>query len=111
MNGAALFSTLLAQVEQNVALQSFEFAQWFGKQESYITIPSILVVVFLIPFLLGWLLANNLRMQSHGWKIGLIFSALTASVVAVFLGWPPKLGVDLKFNSIEVHLAMIENSS
>jgi len=87
---------ILAQVQDNPWLRPLEFAEWFGSYKPYITVPIVLLVVFGLPFLLGWLWSKWLRMPNYSWRIGLILCAITASIVTILLGWPPKLGVDLK---------------
>ena len=53
--------------------------------------------------LIGHWLAKALRAADYGWKFGIILFAILASVVVVFRGWPPKLGVDLGGGSILVY--------
>ena len=53
--------------------------------------------------LIGHWLAKALRVTDYGWKFGVILFAILASAVVVFLGWPPKLGVDLGGGSILVY--------
>ena len=44
-----------------------------------------------------------MRAADYGWKFGVILFAMLASVVVVFRGWPPRLGVDLGGGSILVY--------
>ncbi len=53
------------------------------------------VAILVVPYLLGNLLAQGLRMADYGWKIGLILVALSAGIVINYFGWPPRLGIDL----------------
>ena len=53
------------------------------------------VGLLVISFLLGGYLSRALRMADYGWKIAVIILATLASIVVVYRGWPPKLGVDL----------------
>ncbi|MCR9118621.1 MAG: protein translocase subunit SecD, partial [bacterium] len=65
---------------------------------------ALIVAVVVVPFLLGNFVANSvLKMREYGWKIGLIFFAITASFVVILLGWPPNLGVDLQGGTILVY--------
>lgn len=82
---------LFAQLSQNAALQPLAIAKWFNALPSYVTIPVVLLLVFVVPFLLGRLIANALRLKDYSGKIGLVLCTLAASVVTLTLGWPPKL--------------------
>jgi SecD/SecF fusion protein len=50
----------------------------------------------IIPYFLGFPLANYFKLKTHGWRIGLILSTLACSLAMIAFYWPPKLGVDLK---------------
>lgn len=69
----------------------------------WITLPIVVVVVFVVPLLLGWLWARSLRMPAYSWRIGLMLCTIVASLVTITLGWPPKLGVDLKGGWIMIY--------
>ncbi len=56
-----------------------------------------------VSFFLGSYLGKKLRMSDHGWKIGLIFFTLLASIVVLLMGPPLKLGIDLSGGAILVY--------
>jgi SecD/SecF fusion protein len=96
MNPGLLLAPLLAQGNEESFLRPLPFAEWFGSLSAWITVPVVLLVVFVVPFLLGWLIARAVKMPTYAWRIGLILCTMVAGVVTIGLGWPPKLGVDLK---------------
>ena len=53
--------------------------------------------------LIGHWLAKAWRATDYGWKFGVILFAMLASAVVVYLGWPPRLGVDLGGGTILVY--------
>ena len=56
---------------------------------------TVLAVLF-VPMLLGGYFARRLRMADHGWRIGLILLAFSASTYVLLVGWPPGVGIDLR---------------
>jgi SecD/SecF fusion protein len=61
----------------------------------------LLIAVFLfvsigLSILLGNMIARTLRLEQYGWRLGLIFSILCISGMAIYLNWPPRFGVDLR---------------
>lgn len=50
----------------------------------------------IIPYLLGFPLANYFKLKTHGWRIGLVLSSFCVCLAIIGVYWPPKLGVDLK---------------
>lgn len=75
-----------------------EFAKFAdsGNWNLTIAIVIVLAIVLVLPFFLGNVIANAVRMPAYSWKIGLILCSVFGSLVVIYLGWPPKLGVDLK---------------
>jgi SecD/SecF fusion protein len=59
--------------------------------------------ILVAPFVLGYLLANALKLPDYGWKLGLILFTIIASAAQIGLRWPPALGVDLKGGVILVY--------
>ena len=60
------------------------------------------LVVLVVPFLLGGMLAKSLRMADDWWRIGLLLMAIIGPAVIICpkpkylgVGWPPKWGTDL----------------
>jgi SecD/SecF fusion protein len=69
-----------------------------------------LICVVALPFMLGEYIAKSLRMSDYGWKIGVILFSLALSGLIIApkpkgfgVGWPPKLGVDLKGGVILIY--------
>ncbi len=56
----------------------------------------IALAIVALSILVGQLLAKRWRMPEYSGKFGLILFSLIASGVVVGLGWPPKLGIDLR---------------
>ena len=54
----------------------------------------IVIALFVVPILLGNMLAKSLKMPDHGWKFALAIGTLAAAAVVVALG-ESKLGPDL----------------
>jgi SecD/SecF fusion protein len=93
-------ASLLAQTDPVTAERSWldplPFAVQFASYGPAVTVPTVLLVTIVIPFLLGWVWARAISMPTYWWRIGLILASIVGSIVAIALGWPPKLGVDLK---------------
>ncbi len=56
-----------------------------------------------VPTLVAWVLAKQLRASDMWARIAAVLVALTAGGVITALGWPPKLGIDLKGGVILVY--------
>ncbi|MEX2121877.1 MAG: protein translocase subunit SecD [Pirellulales bacterium] len=63
----------------------------------------IVAAVFLIPLLLGHYLAGVLRMPDYEWRISVALFAIVAGLTITVLGWPPKLGLDLRGGAILIY--------
>ncbi len=82
---ASLF-TLLAQAATNTLNQS-----------TGLSIKLLIVVGLIVAsFAAGTFLSKTLRMADYGWRIGLVLFALLVGLAICVMGWPPKLGIDLK---------------
>lgn len=55
----------------------------------------VTLAVIAIAVALGTWMARQFRMPDHGWKFGVVIFSVLAGVVVTYLGWPPKLGIDL----------------
>ena len=56
-----------------------------------------------VPTFIAWVLARQLRASDMWARIAAVLVALTAGGVITALGWPPKLGIDLKGGVILVY--------
>ena len=61
------------------------------------------LLVIAVPTLVAWLLAKQLRASDMWGRIAAVLVALTAGVAVTVLGWPPRLGIDLKGGVILVY--------
>jgi len=61
------------------------------------------LLVIAVPTLVAWLLAKQLRASDMWGRIAAVLVALTAGTVVTVLGWPPRLGIDLKGGVILVY--------
>ncbi|MFM8892552.1 MAG: protein translocase subunit SecD, partial [Planctomycetia bacterium] len=55
------------------------------------------------PTLLAWLLAKRLRFADLWGRLATVLVAVTAGTVITWMGWPPRLGIDLKGGVILVY--------
>ncbi len=56
-----------------------------------------------LPTLLAWFLAKQLRASDMWGRLATVLTALTAALAIIALGWPPRLGIDLKGGVILVY--------
>jgi len=56
-----------------------------------------------VPTLVSWLLSKQLRAADMWGRLATVLVALTAGAVITWLGWPPRLGIDLKGGVILVY--------
>jgi SecD/SecF fusion protein len=61
------------------------------------------LLVIAVPTLVAWLLAKQLRASDMWGRMAAVLVALTAGTVVTVLGWPPRLGIDLKGGVILVY--------
>ncbi len=64
---------------------------------------AIFIALLVASGLIGHWLAKTLRVAEYGVRFSIILFAMLASAVVVYLGWPPRLGVDLGGGSILVY--------
>ena len=62
---------------------------------------TLLTVV--VPTLLSWAVSKRLRAADMWGRLATVLVALTAGAVVTWLGWPPRLGIDLKGGVILVY--------
>ncbi|RLT15705.1 MAG: protein translocase subunit SecD [Planctomycetota bacterium] len=63
----------------------------------------ITVLTIAVPTLLAWLLSKRLRAADMWGRMATVLVALTAGIVIMAMGWPPRLGIDLKGGVILVY--------
>jgi SecD/SecF fusion protein len=63
----------------------------------------IAVSVFVVPTLLAWFVAKRLRLPDMWGRIAVVLVTLAAGGSICWLGWPPRLGIDLKGGLILVY--------
>ena len=64
---------------------------------------AITAATLVVPTFVAWLLAKQLRAADMWGRIAAVLVALTAGSVICSLGWPPRLGIDLKGGLILVY--------
>ncbi len=77
-----------------------------GNVHSSVWLPLVLIVA---AFAIGQVIANSLRVNEYGWKLGVILSAWLATLAIVTLG-DYKLGVDLQGGVILVYKVNLEET-
>ena len=63
----------------------------------------ITLLTVAVPTLLSWLVSKRLRAADMWGRLATVLVALTAGAVVTWLGWPPRLGIDLKGGVILVY--------
>jgi SecD/SecF fusion protein len=61
------------------------------------------VLTIVVPVTLAWLLAKRLRASDMWGRLAAVLTAIAVGGVIVWLGWPPRLGIDLKGGVILVY--------
>jgi SecD/SecF fusion protein len=61
------------------------------------------LAVIAVPTFIAWILAKQLRATDMWARIAAVLVALTAGIAVTVLGWPPRLGIDLKGGVILVY--------
>ena len=85
---------LLAQVTENTS------AVWWN--ESW-AVWGLTLAIILVPTVLAWLVTRQLRAGSLWGRLSVVLVALAAGIVVTVLGWPPRMGIDLKGGVILVY--------
>ncbi|MBL7182533.1 MAG: protein translocase subunit SecD, partial [Pirellulales bacterium] len=94
MNGMDGWFGLLAQVTENTS------AVWWN--ESW-AVWGLTLAIILVPTVLAWLVTRRLRAGSLWGRLSVVLVALAAGIVVTVLGWPPRMGIDLKGGVILVY--------
>jgi SecD/SecF fusion protein len=63
----------------------------------------LVLLTVAVPTFLAWLLSRRLRASDMWGRLAAVLTALAAGAVVVWLGWPPRLGIDLKGGVILVY--------
>ena len=63
----------------------------------------ITLLTVAVPTLVSWLLSKQLRAADMWGRLATVLVAATAGAVVTWLGWPPRLGIDLKGGVILVY--------
>jgi SecD/SecF fusion protein len=95
MPSIALSLSLFAQAAPQAAEMPWHEQGWFTAV--------LALIVIVVPFLLGQMLAKSLRMNEYSWRIGLVLFSVIAGSAICWLGWPPRLGIDLSGGVILVY--------
>jgi SecD/SecF fusion protein len=94
MNGMDGWFGLLAQVTEDAS------AVWWN--ESW-AVWGLTLAIILVPTVLAWLVTRRLRAGSLWGRLSVVLVALAAGIVVTVLGWPPRMGIDLKGGVILVY--------
>jgi SecD/SecF fusion protein len=94
MNGMDGWFGLLAQVTENAS------AVWWN--ESWVVWAMTLSIIS-VPTFLAWLVTRQLKASGLWGRLSIVLVALTAGIVVTALGWPPRMGIDLKGGVILVY--------
>ncbi|MEX1039447.1 MAG: protein translocase subunit SecD [Pirellulaceae bacterium] len=62
-----------------------------------------LILVIVVPYVAGNMIARGIRLPEYGWRLGIVLSSVVTGIVVVSLWWPPKFGIDLKGGVILVY--------
>ena len=85
---------LLAQVTENAS------AVWWN--ESW-AVWGLTLAIILVPTVLAWFVTRRLRAGGLWGRLSVVLVALAAGIVVTVLGWPPRMGIDLKGGVILVY--------
>jgi SecD/SecF fusion protein len=100
MNTPTTAFLLLAQVAGEAAASPAVGLPWWQTRWSAWLIT---LGVLIIPTLLAWMITKSLRLSDMWGRLATVLVALAAGGVICWLGWPPRLGIDLKGGLILVY--------
>jgi SecD/SecF fusion protein len=91
---------LFAQVAATIPAASAPVVPWWRENWA---LWGIALLTLAVPTFVAWILAGRLRAADMWGRIATVLVALTAGLVICALGWPPRLGIDLKGGLILVY--------
>ncbi|MGI9454636.1 MAG: protein translocase subunit SecD [Pirellulales bacterium] len=94
MNGMDGWFGLLAQVTENAS------AVWWN--ESW-AVWVLTLAIISVPTFLAWVVTRQLKASGLWGRLSIVLVALAAGIVVTALGWPPRMGIDLKGGVILVY--------
>jgi SecD/SecF fusion protein len=100
MNIPTIASGFLAQAMAVTPAAATAAVPWW--RESW-AMWGIAMLTLAVPTLIAWLIAGRLRAADMWGRIAAVLVALTMGLVICWLGWPPRLGIDLKGGLILVY--------
>jgi SecD/SecF fusion protein len=100
MNIPTITIGLLAQTMAATPAAATTAVPWW--RESW-AMWGIAMLTLAVPTLVAWLIAGRLRAADMWGRIAAVLVALTMGLVICWLGWPPRLGIDLKGGLILVY--------
>jgi SecD/SecF fusion protein len=102
MNSLPIAIQLFAQTADVVAAAAVPTAAMPWWREPW-AVWAMTLLTIAVPTLLSWLLAKRLRAADMWGRLATVLVALTAGALVTWLGWPPRLGIDLKGGVILVY--------
>jgi SecD/SecF fusion protein len=100
MNIPNMTMGLVAQIAATVPAASAPIVPWWRENWA---LWGIALLTLAVPTFIAWILAGRLRAADMWGRIATVLVALTAGLVICALGWPPRLGIDLKGGLILVY--------
>jgi SecD/SecF fusion protein len=94
MNGMDGWFGLLAQVTENAS------AVWWN--ESW-AVWVLTLAIISVPTFLAWVVTRQLKASGLWGRLSIVLVALAAGILVTALGWPPRMGIDLKGGVILVY--------
>jgi SecD/SecF fusion protein len=91
---------LLAQAAGDVAAAPAAGLPWL---QTRFAAWLITLAVFIVPTLLAWVVSKSLRLPDMWGRLATVLVALAAGGAICWMGWPPRLGIDLKGGLILVY--------
>ncbi len=100
MNTSSIAFGLLAQAAAAIPTAPAAPVEWWRENWA---LWGIALLTLAVPTFVAWLIAGRLRAADMWGRIATVLVALTAGAVICWMGWPPRLGIDLKGGLILVY--------